>query len=123
MAAHGSPRSTGDIDVWVRATAENAERVFSALKAFRAPLSHLTAADLSAPDVIFQMGLPPCRIDIMTTVDGIELEAAWNNRLEVTVNGVAVPFLSVSDLISNKSATGRLKDRGDVDWLVNRRRV
>ena len=71
LAAHGAPRATGDLDLWVRPTPENARRVWQALEAFGAPLHELTLGDLSRPDVVFQIGLVPQRIDILTSITGV----------------------------------------------------
>src|SRR4051812_1317630 len=77
LAAHGRPRATGDLDIWVRSTSENAEKVWSALARFGAPLSGLSKADLQAPDVVFQIGIEPNRIDILTSIDGVDFDGAW----------------------------------------------
>jgi hypothetical protein len=117
MAAHGRPRATGDLDVWVRPTSTNAERVWQALVQFGAPLHPLTLADLRGPDTIFQMGVEPCRIDVLTHVDGLEFEKAWANRITVEVSGVRVPVLGRADLLANKKTVGRPQDLADVAWL------
>ncbi len=117
LAVHGYPRATGDIDLWVRPTAENAERVFRALEKFGAPLLDLTRADLSRPDTVFQIGLAPRRIDIMTGIDGVTFEEAWPERLARDLDGQRVPVISRAALIRNKRASGRPKDRADADWL------
>lgn len=77
LAAHGFPRSTGDIDLWVRADSETGPRTFEALQRFGAPLHDLTIEDLSSPGIVFQIGVPPVRIDILTTVSGLDFEKAW----------------------------------------------
>src|SRR5438105_11811131 len=77
LAAHGLPRATGDIDIWVRPTAENAERVLQALQVFGAPLFDLQPADLVRHDTVFQLGVPPARIDILTGISGVRFEEAW----------------------------------------------
>src|SRR4051812_40120647 len=77
MAAHGFPRATGDLDVWVRPSKENAERVWRALAAFGAPLGDLKARDLVAEGLIFEIGVVPCRIDVITQIDGVEFTSAW----------------------------------------------
>jgi hypothetical protein len=117
LAAHGRPRATGDLDLWVRPTRENAQRVWKALAAFGAPLTGLRLADLSDPDVVFQMGVPPNRIDILTAIDGVEFEAAWSNRIRVPLAGLEVPVLGRQDLVTNKRAAGRPKDLADLAWL------
>ena len=119
MAAHGYPRATVDIDVWVEPTAQNAERVWQALAEFGAPLDALdvTREDFVRPDMVIQFGLPPNRVDILTGVSGLGFEAAWANRVEGVVDGVRVPVISMADLIENKRATGRDKDRADIKGL------
>src|SRR6185369_14866762 len=81
LAVHGHPRATGDLDIWVRATPENAQRVWGALASFGVPLADLVIADLSAPGIVFQMGLPPSRIDILTDITGVTFEDAWPRRV------------------------------------------
>jgi hypothetical protein len=117
LAAHGVPRATGDLDVWVRAEAENAQRVMAALRTFGAPLFDLTVEDLVRDDTVFQIGRPPARIDILTGVSGLQFEQAWNNRLTVAVAGVDVPVLGRADFIANKRASGRAKDLTDLALL------
>lgn len=117
LAAHGRPRATGDIDIWVRNDQENARRVISALEEFGAPLSNLSAEDFTAPDLIVQLGIEPCRIDLLTGVDGLDFDEAWGNKLAVTLEGLEIYVLSRGDLLKNKIAAGRAKDRGDIVWL------
>lgn len=117
MAAHGLPRMTGDLDIWVRPTPENAQKVWQAMLRFGAPLSSISVNDFSNPDVVFRMGLPPNQIDILMSISGVTFEDAWTNRLEREVEGVRVFILNVRDLIQNKRAAGRPKDQLDVDWL------
>ena len=118
LAAHGLVRSTGDIDLWVRPTAENASRVMRALRKFRAPLGDLTETDLRTPDIVFQMGLPPRRIDLLTSIANVLFEEAWIDRKHSHVSGIDFPVLSRKMLVKNKSATGRAKDLADVEWLM-----
>lgn len=117
MAAHGTPRATGDIDIWVRPTAANAERVWTALEAFGAPLRNLTRADLQTEGVVFQIGIAPNRIDILTRITGVDFAAAWSNRMDIQLEGRTIPVLGKAELIANKKATGRAKDLGDVELL------
>lgn len=114
LAAHGSPRATGDIDFWVRADAENAVRVLSALVSFGAPMSQITVDDFSTPGIVFQIGLPPQRIDILTSISGVNFADAWNSRMVVNIEGMSVPVLGLQDLLINKSSTGRDKDIADI---------
>jgi hypothetical protein len=120
LAVHGVPRATGDLDVWVRPNAANASRVWRALERFGAPVGALgiEEADLALPDQVVQIGLPPRRIDLLTAISGVGFDEAWETRVERSVEGLAVPFLSRNLLIANKRATGRTKDLADVETLV-----
>src|SRR4051812_9003047 len=117
LAAHGHPRATGDIDIWVRSSAENAQKVLRALSAFGAPVSDLTEQDFTSPNMIVQFGVEPCRIDILTSIDGVEFDEAWINKLRVIVDDLEVEILSKPDLLRNKLASGRDKDQSDISWL------
>jgi hypothetical protein len=117
LAAHGTPRATGDIDIWVRPTTENAQRVLAALKAFGAPLMDLSLEDLSRPDIVFQMGIAPNRIDLLTGISGVTFEEAWPDRLISTVAGMPLPFIGKAALVRNKRAAARPKDLLDADLL------
>lgn len=122
LAAHGYPRATVDIDIWIDATPENASRVWRALADFGAPLHELdiSESDFTRPDIVAQFGLPPNRIDIITGVSGLSFEEAWPNRIESECEEVRVPILGREDLVANKQATGRPKDLVDVDGLEGR---
>jgi hypothetical protein len=117
LAAHGHIRATLDIDIWVRPSAENATRTWRALQAFRAPLAKMHLADFAEPEVLYQIGLPPSRIDIMTSVTGLEFDAAWPNRITATFGDVVAPVLGLDDLRTAKRAAGRLKDLADLEEL------
>ena len=117
LAAHGAPRATGDLDIWVRATPENADRVLAALRQFGAPLLDLKKADLISPDVVFQIGLVPSRIDLLTSITGVEFDQAWANRIHVTIGELTVPVLGREEFIANKEATGRSRDLLDLALL------
>ena len=117
LAVLGRPRATGDLDVWVEPTPENADRTMAALHDFGAPLSELVAADLTTPGVVFQIGLPPLRIDVLTAIDGVEFVDAWRRRVRADFDGILVPVIGRSDFLANKRATGRLKDRADAERL------
>jgi hypothetical protein len=117
VAAHGHVRATKDLDVWVRPNPENAARVLRALAAFGAPLHDLTQDDLSRPGLIFQMGIPPVRIDVITSIAGIDFQEAWAERLAARFGGEPVHVLSRRHLIANKKAAGRLQDLADVERL------
>jgi hypothetical protein len=111
------PRATGDLDIWVEPTPDNAVKVMQALREFGAPLTELSEADFASPGVIFQIGVPPRRIDMLTQISGIEFTEAWRERAEYPFGPFTVPFLGRETLIKNKRATGRPKDLSDLDAL------
>lgn len=117
LAAHGHVRATKDLDVWVRPTAENARRVLEALRAFGAPMGDLTSADLATPGTVFQIGIPPLRIDVITAIDGVEFPEAWAARLSTRFADQPAAVLSRQHLIQNKRAAGRTQDLADLERL------
>ena len=117
LAAHGLPRSTGDIDVWLRNSPENARKVLRALTKFGAPTSGLSEEDFTAPDRVLQLGVVPCRIDLITGIDGVAFDEAADGKVKAAVDGLEVFVLSREHLLKNKLAAGREKDRGDIAWL------
>ncbi len=117
VAAHGNPRATGDIDIWVRPTRDNAERVFAALRAFGAPLHDLSVEDLIDEQTVFQIGVAPVRIDILAGIDGVSFDDAWRRRVIADLGSSTVPVLSLFDLAANKRAAGRPKDLVDLTWI------
>jgi hypothetical protein len=117
VGAHATPRATGDLDIWVRPTAENAARVWTALVDFGAPLRDLTVDDLAVEGVVFQIGVPPRRIDILTAVTGVTFDEAWPERTQLPFGDVTVPALGLRALIKNKEAVGRPKDIADLHAL------
>ena len=122
VAAHGVPRATGDIDLWIRNSSENAERVWRALKKFGAPLSDLTKDDLISPDTVIQLGVTPRRIDILTQITGVGFAEAEPERLIVSIEGIEVPVIGRTHLIQNKRAVGRPQDEADVARLEANKR-
>ena len=119
LAVHGHVRATKDLDLWVRPSLANAQRVLRALAAFGAPLHDLLETDLAEPGTVFQIGVPPLRIDVLTAIDGVDFEAAWEARLTTTFAGIPAVVLSRADLIANKKASGRLQDLADLEALEN----
>jgi len=117
LAAHGHVRATKDLDVWVRPERENARRVIAALKDYGAPLHDLTEADLTKPNTVFQIGIPPFRIDVLTMIDGVAFSQAWNDRLSTVFGGEPASVLSLRHLIENKKASGLLQDLADIEML------
>jgi uncharacterized nucleotidyltransferase DUF6036 len=120
LAAHGYVRATKDLDVWVRPATANAERVIAALQGFGAPTHGVTSADFATPGVTFQIGVAPVRIDIITAVDGLTFEPAWERRVASDYGGEPVFVLSREDLIVNKRASGRPQDLVDIAELERR---
>lgn len=119
LAANGVVRATGDLDVWVRPDPDNARRVWRALARFGAPLGRddLKVSDLASPGTVYQMGLPPMRIDVLTGIDGVAFDEAWASRIEEQIGALRLCFLGRRDLVRNKRATGRIKDQQDVELL------
>jgi len=117
VGVHGIPRATGDIDIWVRPTSENARRVMRALKRFGAALLDLTEEDLATADTVFQMGVAPSRIDVITGISGVTFDQAWPSRVTVAIEGLTVPVIGRDDLLRNKAASGRPKDLADLAAL------
>ncbi len=117
LALHGRPRATGDLDVWIDATPENASRVMAALAAFGAPLDQIDEADFSRPGIVYQLGVAPNRIDILTQLTGLTFEEAWPDRLRHPFGDVHVDFIGREAFLRNKRATGRAKDLGDIEGM------
>ena len=117
VAGHGIPRATGDIDLWVRPTPDNAARLWRALERFGAPRSRVSPESFTQPDVVYQIGLPPNRIDFLTTIDGVAFDDAWAEKVPCVVSGIAFNMLSLRHLLENKRTTGRPQDLADVARL------
>jgi hypothetical protein len=117
VAFHGHPRFTGDIDFFIRASGENAERVLRALDAFGFGSLGITAADLTQPGQVVQLGRPPNRIDILTSISGVDFDSAWGARAPADLDGHAVNFIGAHELLTNKQASGRPKDLADAAKL------
>ena len=117
LAAHGYPRATMDIDIWVMPSPENADAVLRALRRFGAPLHNLTKEDLLEDGTIFQIGVAPRRIDIITAASGLRFEPTYQNSISLNIEGIEVRIPSIDDLILNKSAIGRTKDLADAEAL------
>ena len=118
VAYHGQPRFTKDLDLWVDFTDENPVHVFDALARFGAPLAGLSAVDFAEPDVVFQIGVAPNRIDLVTSVDGVAFPEAWAARETTRYADQDVPVISRTHLIENKRAAGRPQDLIDVQRLA-----
>jgi len=116
LGAHGQPRATLDFDLFVEASQENADAIFKALADFGAPLKSdgVTPSDFATEGTIYQIGVQPCRIDIITKISGVSFADAYQRSVESSINGVPVRVISLEDLLTNKKAAGRLKDLGDI---------
>jgi len=117
LAFHGAPRATGDIDLFVKPDLDNAARVLAALADFGFTSLDLQPDELVAPDQIIQLGVPPVRADILTSLSGVSWDEAWASREEGAIGGVPVQFIGRQSFIANKRATGRLKDLADIEAL------
>jgi hypothetical protein len=117
MAAYGYPRATGDLDLWVESTFENSRRIYHALSEFGVPLSDITEETFTEKGIVFQIGMAPRRIDILTSIDGVEFRKASRDKKIIEVENINIPFLSKVDLIKNKKASGRERDRLDLKFL------
>lgn len=117
LGLHGRPRATGDLDLWVEPTAENAGRVMQALSAFGAPMGAIVESDFCQPGVTYQIGLPPRRIDLLTEMTGLTFADAWHGRVRAPFGDIDVDFIGRADFVRNKRQTGRLKDLADIEGL------
>lgn len=119
LSAHGVPRATVDLDIWIRSDADNAQRVYEALARFGAPLDALgvTVSDFTQAEMVAQFGLPPHRVDILTSISGVSFDDAWEDRLEGDVEGIRVPIIGLRSFVLNKRASGRKKDLADLESL------
>jgi len=117
LAAHGHPRATRDLDVWIGTAGDNPDRVWRALDRFGAPLHELTLDDLRRPGLVFQIGVAPQRIDLLTSIDGVAFRTAFDDRIEADIDGLRVFIISRAHLIQNKRAAGRTQDLADLEIL------
>ena len=117
VALHGYPRYTKDIDIWVEMTSENASNILKALEQFGFGSLGVNAADFTVPDQMLQLGYPPGRIDLLTTLPGVEFSECYASRTTVEVDGVSVDFIDLENLKKNKKATGRHQDLADLENL------
>lgn len=117
LAAHGHPRLTKDLDVWVWAESTNARALLEALEEFGFGDLDLSVEDFSQPDIVIQLGYPPNRVDLLTSPTGVDFESCWGDRLEIQMDGVLVPFIGLEGLKANKRASGRPQDMVDVEIL------
>lgn len=117
MGAYGYPRATGDFDIWIEVSSENSEKIYRTLSQFGAPISDVTKSTFCEEGIIFQIGVAPRRIDIITKIDGVDFKKAYSNKQEIEIEEIKIPFISKEDLIRNKESTGREKDKLDAKYL------
>jgi len=120
MGVYGFVRSTGDIDLWVLASSDNSARIYSCLQQFGAALSQISDTTFAEEGVVFQIGLAPRRIDIITKIDGVDFDKAYENRRQISIEDMNIPVISKADLIKNKLSTGREKDALDAKQLLSK---
>lgn len=117
------PRFTKDLDVWIEASPENASRIFAALRAFGAPLTNVSPEDFASEGSIYQMGRPPVRVDVLTSLKGVSFADAWASREAAVFGGVGSHMISRRHLIINKQALGRPRDLLDASNLLESERM
>jgi predicted nucleotidyltransferase len=121
LGTHGYPRATGDIDIWVKPNSINSKKIYKALARFGAPLGQIQIDEFSTEGIIFQIGVIPLRIDIITKIDGVTYQEADEDKIIVEIEGLKVPVISLEKFIRNKMATGREKDELDIKTLTKKK--
>lgn len=117
VAVHGHPRYTKDLDVWIDVSLDNAQRVLKALREFGFGELTLNECDFTTPGQVIQLGYPPHRIDLLTTLKGVDFDICYETRFQVKLEDTMISFIDLENLKKNKLATGRFQDRADVDGL------
>jgi hypothetical protein len=117
LAAHGHPRYTGDLDIWVRPSGDNIAKLLQVLNAFGFGSLGLSAADFFEPEAVIQLGYPPQRIDLLTAIDGVTFDACYPQRVPMQVGEVTLPIIDLAHFRANKRASGRAKDIADLESL------
>ena len=121
LAFHGRPRHTGDLDIWIKPSEQNAAKLVDVLKDFGFASLGLTEADFLKDNYVTQLGYPPLRIDILNSISGVDFDGAYTNKIEGEVDGLDVKFINVSEFIKNKEASGRQKDLSDIESLQKKK--
>ena len=114
---YGYIRATVDLDIWILADSDNARKVYSAIAEFGAPVSEMKPEEFAEYGMIFQIGVAPCRVDIISKISGVRYADAVTRAVQKTIDGIPVRIISLEDLIANKKASGRAKDLADVEVL------
>ncbi|HMI05862.1 MAG TPA: hypothetical protein VK541_25470 [Pedobacter sp.] len=117
LAYHGRPRHTGDLDIWIKPSNENAEKMISVLNDFGFSALGLTIEDFLKENYVTQLGYPPLRIDILNSISGVEFDEAYGNKIEGDIEDLKVNFINVAEFIRNKEASGRKKDLSDIESI------
>lgn len=117
LAFHGRPRHTGDLDIWIKPSIENADKMVKVLKDFGFGSLGLTEKDFIKENNIIQLGYPPLRIDILNAISGVDFEDAYKGKIDAEVDGLQISYINIKDFIANKQASGRAKDLGDIEAL------
>lgn len=117
VGLHGFPRATADLDVWVSINAENAARIVEAIKEFGFGTPDLKPSLFLVEDKVVRMGVPPLRIDILTSIEGVQFDDCFKRRQVISIGDLKLPVISLADLKANKKATGRLQDLTDLEHL------
>jgi len=117
LAAYGHPRYTGDMDFWIGTAADNTEKVLLALDQFGFKSLGIQKQDLTEPNQVIQLGFPPVRIDLLTSIDGVDFDDCYARRLDLEMDGLALGFIALDDFKTNKKAVGRHKDLADLETL------
>jgi hypothetical protein len=118
VGIHGHPRFTGDLDIWLNPSSENASRILKSVNEFGFSSYGLSQADFTKEGSIIQLGYPPLRIDLLTQIDGVHFNECYLNRKIVEIDELTVNFIGYNDLLKNKKASGRLRDLDDLDQLT-----
>ena len=117
LAFHGRPRHTGDLDIWIKPSIDNASKMLLVLKDFGFESLGLGEKDFLRENYVTQLGYPPLRIDILNSISGVEFDDAYGNKVEGEIDDLKVKFINVAEFIKNKEASGRKKDLGDIASL------
>jgi predicted nucleotidyltransferase len=117
VGIHGHPRYTGDLDIWLKPSEDNAKNILNSVKEFGFASFNLQESDFTKVDSIIQFGNPPFRIDLLTAIDGVEFDECFANKKVIEVDGLFVNFIGYQDLLKNKESSGRLKDLDDLQNL------
>ena len=117
VAFHGHPRYTKDLDIWIELGQGNAANILKALAQFGFGSLGLTEDDFLEPDQIIQLGFPPSRIDILTTLEGVDFDECFASKTITTIDNIQMNFIDLENLKKNKKATGRLQDLADLENL------